>query len=149
MQASAEKVHDLKADPRKLTDQEAEEIKAKTNSDLGKVALFVSLLTVILLVVFFFGLNQNVTGLTEEVRDIPGIKERIATMDSRIEGMETDLAALKDLPQESRRMVLRTMLQDMAQRAGYLTQQVDNEEQSAKLNQAMQLLEEVQTDLGN
>lgn len=149
MQASAEKVHDLKVDPRKLTKEEAEEIKAKTNGDLGKVALFVSLLTVILLVVFFFGLNQNVTGLTEEVRDIPEIKERIATMSSRIDGMETEMAALKDLPQESKRMVVRTMLQDMAQRAGYLTEQVDNEQQSAKLNQAMQLLEEVQTDLGN
>jgi len=149
MEAKAEKVHDLKVDPKKLTKEEAEDIKNKTNSDLGKVALFVSLLTVILLVVFFFGLNQNVTGLTQEVQDIPEIKEQIATMTERIDGMETEMAALQELPQESRRMVVRTMLQDMAQRAGYLTGQLDSEEQSAKLNQAMQLLEDVQSDLSN
>lgn len=147
MQGASEKVRDLKTDPRKLTTKEAEEIKANTTKDLGKVALFISLLSVILLIVFFFGLNQNMTGLTNEVRDIPEMKQNIATMSSRMDSMETEMAALRDLPQEAKRMMVQSMLQEMSQRVGYMSIQVENEQQSAKLNRAVELLQEVQADL--
>lgn len=147
MQSASEKIRDLKTDPMKLTSKEADEIRANTNRDLGKVALFISLLSVILLVVFFFGLNQNMTGLTNEVRDIPEMKQNIATMGERLNSMETEVAALRDLPEEARRMMVRSMLQEMSQRVGYMSIQVENEQQSAKLNQAAELLQEVQADL--
>jgi hypothetical protein len=147
MQTAGDKVRDLKTESRKTPNQEADEIKAKTNSDLGKVALFISLLTVILLIVFFFGMNQNMTGLTDEVRDIPQIKERISEMSGRMDNMETEMAALRDLPQEARRMVVRSMLQEMAQRVNYMSVEVENEQQSVKLNEARELLQEVQADL--
>lgn len=146
-QASNDKVRDIKSDPHQFSGKEAEEIKARTNSDLGKVALFISLLAVILLIVFFFGMNQNMTGLTDEVQDIPEMKEQIATMGERMNAMETEMTALQELPQEARRMMVRSMLQEMAQRVGYMSIEVENEQQSAKLNQAMELLQEVQTDL--
>jgi uncharacterized protein YybS (DUF2232 family) len=144
---TSEKVTNLGHDPKKLTSKEAEEIKNNTNRDLGKVALFISLMAIILLVVFFFGLNQNMTGLTDEVKEISALQEQMSSMESRMVTVEEDVAALENLPQEARRMVVRSMLQEMAQRVRYMSIQVENEQQSTKLNQAMELLEEVQVDL--
>ncbi|SKA78791.1 hypothetical protein [Desulfobaculum bizertense] len=119
---------------------EAVEIMEKTKKDMGKVALIVSILSVVLLVVFFFGLNQNLTSLNQQVSVIPGIQNQIATM-------ETDLATLKDLPSQTRRMVVGTMLDEMAQKANFLGGQMEDEAQAAKLQEAMKLIQGVQADM--
>ncbi|GAB6176200.1 hypothetical protein JCM16814_10910 [Desulfobaculum senezii] len=126
---------------------EAVEIMNKTNRDMGKVALFVSIMSVILLVVFFFGLNQNLTSLTQKVSVIPGIQQQIDGIDGKIAGMETELTELRNLPAKTKNMVVGTMLQEMAQKAGYLGTQMGDDAQNEKLQRAMQLMQEVQTDL--
>lgn len=151
--SAAEKIHHIgKAASSKAATftepaPEAVEIMEKTNRDMGKVALFVSIMSVILLVVFFFGLNQNLTSLTEQVSVIPGIQQQIDGIDGKIAGIETELGTLKDLPAKTKKMVVGTMLQEMSQKAGYLGTQMENEAQNAKLQEAMQLMQEVQTDL--
>jgi uncharacterized protein YoxC len=52
------RVKERLAQPQKLLEQ--------ARKDMGKVALFVSLLAVALVVVFFFGMHQNLVGLEEE-----------------------------------------------------------------------------------
>lgn len=125
----------------------AEEIKARTERDMGKVAIFVSILSVILLIVFYFGLNQNVTGLTEQVKQVAVIEKEVQGIQGQMGEMATRIQAMENLPAKARKMVLSTMLMEMAQRAAYLSTQVETEEQSTKLTQAMDLIQQVQTDL--
>ncbi|NJB66369.1 uncharacterized protein YoxC [Desulfobaculum xiamenense] len=151
--SAAEKIHHIgKANGAKVERiaepaPEAQAIMDRTNRDMGKVALLVSIMSVILLVVFFFGLNQNLTSLTEQVSVIPGMQQQIQGIDGKIAGIETELGALKDLPAKTKKMVVGTMLQEMAQKAGYLGSQMESDAQNAKLQQAMQLMQEVQADM--
>ena len=145
MQAK-ERVHTI-GKPEEGYSAAAEDIKARTERDLGKVAIFVSILSVILLIVFYFGLNQNVTGLTEEVKQVGAIQQEVAGMQGRMGEMEARMQTLETLPAKARKMVISTMIMEMAQRAAYLSTQMDTEEQVDKLTQAMDLMQQVQVDL--
>jgi len=142
-----ERIHTIGKTERPDFSAEAEAIKARTERDMGKVAMFVSILSVILLIAFYFGLNQNVTGLTEEVKQVSVIQEQVSGMQGRMGEMEARVQAMESLPAKAKKMVMSTMIMEMAQRAAYLSTQVDTEEQAAKLTQAMDLLQQVQTDL--
>lgn len=116
----------------------------KTSRDMGRVALFIAILAVILLVVFFFGMNQNISGLTARVDGLSTLKDDVAVLGGRVDTVE---ASMEKLPVKARKMVVGTMLSDMAQRAGYLGTQVDSQEQSVKLSRAMELLQQVQVEV--
>ncbi|WP_028586972.1 hypothetical protein [Desulfocurvus vexinensis] len=115
-----------------------------TRRDMSKVALFVSLLAVVLLVVFFFGLNQNLKGVSATVEQLA---MNTGELTGRMDGIEGKVAELENLPEKSRMMVMGTMLQEMAQRAAYLGTQMQTEEQNEKLHRAMELLQQVQTEI--
>lgn len=123
------------------------ELIDKTGRDIGKVALFVSILSVVLLVVFFFGLNQNLTGLSARVDSLITIKDDVNALGTRVGTVEDRIVALEGLPKKAKQMVMGTMLQEMAQRADYLGSQMETDEQTAKLKQAMELLQQVQTEI--
>lgn len=151
--STAEKVHHIGQEPETETPQEPKaerqpaELIDKTGRDIGKVALFVSILSVVLLVVFFFGLNQNLTGLSARVDNLVSIKDDVNALGTRVGTVEERIVALEGLPQKAKKMVMGTMLQEMAQRADYLGTQMETEGQSAKLKEAMQLLQQVQTEI--
>jgi len=115
-----------------------------TRRDMSKVALFVSLLAVVLLVVFFFGLNQNLKGVSATVEQLAVSSGDLA---GRVDSVEGKLAELENLPEKSRMMVMGTMLQEMAQRTAYLGTQMQTQEQNEKLHRAMELLQQVQTEI--
>jgi len=120
---------------RKPKDNEAPELtklNAKTSRDVGRMALILALVALLLACVLFFKANQNVSALS---KDVSGITAKIGLMDARMAELET-------LPVKSKRMVTNTMIQEMAQRASYLSTQVDDKEQAAKLIQAMELLQQ-------
>lgn len=116
----------------------------KTSRDMGKVALFVAILAVVLLVVFFFGLNQNFKGLASRVDSLVVLKNDVTVLDGRMNVMDGRLAVLETLPLKAKKMVMGTMLQEMAQRTAYLSTQMDSEAQNEKLYKAMELLQQVQ-----
>lgn len=147
--SAAEKIHHIgkpgdaaetttHSDPRCCEGDEA------TRRDMSKVALFVSLLAVVLLVVFFFGLNQNLKGVSATVEQLA---VSTGELTGRMDGIEGKVAELENLPEKSRMMVMGTMLQEMAQRAAYLGTQMQTEEQNEKLHRAMELLQQVQTEI--
>lgn len=148
--SAAEKVHYIgkgaqnEEQPQEETMQpqpQAAEAFDKTSRDMSKVALFVSFLAVVLMIVFFFGQNQKLDGLSAHV------KTEVAGLNGRMVQVEDKIVALETLPKKSKMMVMGTMLQDMAQRAAYLGSQMDTEEQNAKLRQAMELMQQVQSEL--
>jgi len=110
----------------------AHELNAKTSQDISRMALLLALLAVLLAGVLFFKANQNLNVLSQ---DVSGISSKIGNMDAR-------MAELENLPAKSKRMVMGTMIMEMAQKASYLSTQIDNPEQAAKLLQAMELLQQ-------
>ena len=136
-----DKVYTLGRTPSGPSDEQiTAEIAAKTNRDMGRVALFVSILAVILLTVFFFGLNQNMTGLTEQVKDIGQMKKQMAQMQQQV-------AVLENLPAATRKMVLSGMLAETSQKLAYVQSQIPEGPASARLAKAIEELTAAQADL--
>jgi len=129
--------------------QFAKDIIANSRKDMGKVAMIISILCVLLLVVFFFGLNQNISGLSAKVEELSSLKGDVQSLDSKVLSMEQKIATLENLPQMTKNMLLSNILQEMSQKAAYLSSQVSTEEQSEKLMQAKELLQQVQAELGS
>lgn len=108
-----------------------------TRRDSGKVAIAISIMSIILLVVFYFGFRQNFTELRHKVDALNGLQTRVVTL-------EEDVAGLKTLPEKTRYMLMGTMTQEMANKADYLGTQAASKEQAAKILQARKLLDEIQ-----
>ncbi len=167
----------------------APEDVSNVKSDMGKVALVISILAVVLLIIFYYTVNSSIDRVSEKVgageeakvmvqevdeqleneikdikgeldattRDIAGLTETTQEMDkrmgelealpSKVEDMDKRIQDLEDLPSMVRNMVLGGMLEEMSQKADYVGTQVDPEQQE-KLNQARELLREVQKDIG-
>lgn len=121
--------------------------KSDKGRDMGKAAVFISVLTVLLLLVFFYALNRNVTGLATQVEQLGSLEQRVDQMDGTIADMRNEMAVLQEVPAIAKRTMLRSMLQDLSQRTDFIAGEAESEEQSAKLQQAKELLEEVQQEL--
>ncbi len=112
----------------------------KVKGGAGKAALFLSMLTVLLLAVFFYALNRNMAGLTDEVRELGQLRGQVGDLDARMLLVEEKMTILDAVPEIARRTMLRSMLQDLSQRAAFIADEVGNEEQSRQLRQAVELL---------
>ena len=137
----SEKVRTLKTDQqREPRGSDPEKILAETRKDMGKVALFVSLLTVVLVVVLYFVVDQNISGLSGQVQEAAALEQEVNALDARVADME-------NLPAQTRNLILSNDLAEMSQKAEYLSGQLEGEE-AAKLEQAGVLLREIQQGLG-
>jgi len=105
----------------------------KTSRGVSRTALVLAILALLAAGALFFKTNQNLASLS---KDVTGITAKIGLMDAR-------MAELENLPAKSKQMVTAAMIQEMAQKAAYLSTQVDKE-QAAKLLQAMELLQQAQ-----
>ncbi|BBD07341.1 hypothetical protein [Desulfovibrio ferrophilus] len=148
--SAAENVHFIgenNEEQKAAVQPQAAEAVDKTSRDMGKVALLVAILSVVLLVVFFFGLNQNISGLSTRVDNLGVLKNDVDALGGRMNVVEDRLVTLEGLPLKAKKMVMGTMLQEMAQRAAYLSTQLDGEGQNARLQQAIELMQQVQVEV--
>jgi len=118
--------------PKENEAPQSNETKAAPPRDMGRVAVFAAVIAILLAGVLFYRANQNLNAIS---KDVTGITAKMGLMDARMAELET-------LPAKSKQMVTNTMIQEMAQKAAYLSTQVDNREQAAKLLQAMELLQQ-------
>jgi hypothetical protein len=143
-QASKDKVHRLNPNHSMPSSPGVpEDALTKPYRDMGRVALFVSLLTVVLMVVFVFGFNQNISGLNDEIKSLGTLRTDMQGVSAKMDALEAKVAEFDALPAKAKRMVFAGMLQDMAQRAGAMSIEVGDEAAVDKLNQARGLLLEV------
>lgn len=88
MQAE-EKVVPINESQPEMKKGEAEQAaKESTGRDMSRVAIVVSLLAVVLLVIFFFGLNRNLAGVSEEVQALRGLRASVDTLNDRVHSLE-------------------------------------------------------------
>jgi outer membrane murein-binding lipoprotein Lpp len=115
--------------------------------DMRKIALFASLVAVILLLGFYFNLNQNIKHLTTQVQDLASIKTSVATLDTKVGTMESKVADLETLPAKTRAALMSSILDEMSQKTSYMSSQLPSPEQQDKLMKAKELIQQVQTEL--
>jgi len=115
--------------------------------DLSKMALFASLAAVILLLGFYFNLNQNIKHLTQQVQDLSVIKTAVSSLDTKVGTMESKVAELETLPAKTRAALMSSILQEMTQKTSYMSTQLQSPEQQEKLMKAKELIQQVQTEL--
>ncbi|MFW5487627.1 MAG: hypothetical protein ACNI3A_04280 [Desulfovibrio sp.] len=135
----------------------AEEEGMATGRDMSKVSLIISILSVVLVVVLFFGLNQNLDGLGKEVKVLSGLKGEVTTMKTQvgeIEGQVVGLTGsvdtmeqqLAQMPVAMQRAIITDAINDATNKLGYIGSQLDKT-QADKLAKAMSLLQQVRTDI--
>ncbi|HDQ41364.1 MAG TPA: hypothetical protein ENN39_10095 [Desulfonatronum sp.] len=124
-----------------------EVFETKTGSDLGKVALFVALLAVILMVMLYFSQQQNISGLAGKMDEMQGVKQEMVAVKDHVAVLEEEIATLRDLPKEARKIIVSSLLSESASKINYLISQMESEEQQAKLADIRKMLQELATDL--
>ncbi len=134
---------------------------AKPRRDMGKAAVFISILAVLLLAVFFYALNRNIAGLASQVESLSALRAQVTEMDGSIGAIQGDIsgihgdigamqekmAILDTVPDMARRTMLRSMLQDLSQRVSFIAEETNTPEQAAKIKAAQVLLDQAQADL--
>ncbi len=113
----------------------------EAQKDMSKVAMIVSLLAVLLLVIFFFGMNRNIAGLTDEVKSLGVLREDVASLDQRVVQMK------KDVPIQMKRMIAHDLVNEMAMKAFYLSDSLEDGALRAKMQRILQGLKEVREGL--
>ncbi|MFP4314936.1 MAG: hypothetical protein ACOC24_04060 [Desulfovibrionales bacterium] len=113
--------------------------------DWGKLALFIALLSVLLMVVLFFGLNQNVTGMKAAVErieseDLSAMKEQIASFDQR-------MSELERLPEMARQAIVSATIDEMLAKTEYLRGQLPEGLGNEKLEQVRTGLNELKSQI--
>lgn len=111
--------------------------------DMSKVAMIVSLLAVLLLVIFFFGMNRNIAGLTDEVKALGVLREDVASLDQRMVKMQ------EEVPGQMKRMIAHDVVNEMTMKAFYLTDTLEDEELRLKMSEVLKGLKEVREGLEN
>lgn len=114
---------------------------ADTQKDMSKVAMIVSFLAVILLVIFFFGMNRNIAGLTDEVKSLGELRHDVSSLDQRLVTLQ------KEIPGQVKRMIAHDLVNEMAMKAAYLGNTLDNEADRNKMQQVLQTLKDVRNSL--
>ena len=148
MSSEEGKVHKLEA-VKNGSDQESEAKDVReeapavteTHKDMSKVSMIVSLLAVLLLVIFFFGMNRNIAGLTDEVKSLGALRKDVSSLDERLGQMRTDM------PVQMRRMIAHDMVNEMTMQAFYLTETLQDEALRTRMQDVLQGLKEIREEL--
>ncbi|GAB6059261.1 hypothetical protein [Desulfonatronum parangueonense] len=143
---SAAEQHEAKTDAQKPGYKPIDEevFEMKSGSDFGKVALFVALLAVILMVILYFSQQQNITGMSDQLGEVQQVRQEIVVVQDQIASLEAEMEALKGLPAEARKIVISSLLNESASKINYLSTRMETDEQQAKMREIQKMLEEVQ-----
>jgi len=111
----------------------------ETTRDMGKAALILSLILVVLLSVFYFTLSDKIGRTGQDMESLRGVltglNQNVATLDGRVNMLE-------NIPAKSKQMVIDAMIQEMSQKAAFLSNETADPAQKEKLDKALELLKE-------
>jgi predicted PurR-regulated permease PerM len=113
----------------------------ETQKDMSKVAMIVSLLAVILLVIFFFGMNKNIAGLTDEVKSLSVLRDDVSNLDQRMVLMQ------QEMPSQVKRMIAYDLVNEMTMKAAYLGDSLEDEVLRKQMQDVLQSLKNVREGL--
>ena len=114
---------------------------ARRAPDLAKPALILAALALVLMAIVFYGLSSNLKGLSEEVRKAGALQNELAALQAQVE-------VIRNQPTEGgRKLLVLSMIEDMAQQAAFLGGQIQDQDQARKMAQVQEMLRQIQYDL--
>jgi hypothetical protein len=122
-----------------------------TRRDLSRISLVISMLSLVLVAIFFFGLNRNLSGLAREVQDYNAMKNSVTSLDAYVDDILGQMgrinAQLLNIDERRRadvvKILMESMLDDMIQKTSFLSAQLGTAPEAAKLHQVQALLLEL------
>lgn len=127
-------LHDLnKSD----LDNDQENATMKREGEGGSAALWVSFIAVIVVMVAYFAVDTKISELSETVKTVP-------TLETKVSGLETQVAALNDLPATVKNMFLRDQMAQLSLMMSRLSAGLETDEQIAVAKQASELMGKLQ-----
>lgn len=155
--SNPEKVHAIEDYTQTAAETATEDGMMATGRDMSKVSLIISILAVVLVVVLFFGLNQNLEGVGKEVKVLSGLKGEVTAVKTQVESVNDKVVGLDDMvgvmeqqiaqmPVAMQKAIILDSISDATNKLGYISSQL-SDVQAAKVGEAMQLLQQVRTDV--
>jgi uncharacterized protein YoxC len=113
--------------------------EAETSRDMGKAALILTLILVVMLSVFYFKLSDKIDRAGKDMDalrgGVAGLSQNVAALDGRVNQVE-------NIPAKSKQMVLNALIQEMSQKAAFLSAETADPAQKEKLDKALELLKQ-------
>lgn len=113
-----------------------------------RLAVAVAIFCLLLLFVFFFALNRNIEGISQEIHELQRINASLVTLDSRRAVLDGKVTDLQSLPRHTRLMALENQVRIMSHATADLDRQLHGEHRD-KLQAVQRLLEEIGEDIHN
>ncbi len=123
-----------------------EEILKEVKRDMGRVALIVSIMAVMLMVVFYFSTRITVANMEKKIADLYPVKKQVVVLDKSVSDLQIRVKKIEKLPEETRQMIYGNMLNEMTQKAEYLSKHLKGADK-AKLMRVQRILQELETNL--
>jgi hypothetical protein len=123
-----------------------EELLKEVKKDMGKVALIVSIMAVMLMVVFYFSMKLTVGSMEKKIAELYPVKKQVVVLDKSITDLKTRMAKIEQLPEETRKMIYGDILSELTQKAEYLSSHLKGE-QKEKLLKVQHILKDLETNL--
>ncbi len=127
-------------------DKGPEELLKEVKKDMGKVALIVSIMAVMLMVVFYFSMKLTVGSMEKKLTELYPIKNQVVILDKNVDDLKTRMAKIEQLPKETRRMIYENILNELTQKAEYLSNHLKGQDKE-KLVRIQNMLKEIEDNM--
>jgi len=130
----------------KKDEQRPEELLKEVKKDMGKVALIISIMCVMLMVVFYFSIKLTVGTIEKKMAELYPVKKQVVILDKTVDNLQSRMAKIEKLPEETKKMIYGDILNEISQKAEYLSQHLKGSEKE-KLMEVQRLLRDIETTL--
>ncbi len=127
-------------------EQRPEELLKEVKKDMGKVALIISIMAVMLMVVFYFSIKLTVGTIEKKMAELYPVKKQVVILDKTVGDLQSRMAKIEKLPEETRKMIYGDILNEISQKAEYLSQHLKGSDRD-KLMKVQRILRELETTL--
>ena len=127
-------------------EQRPEELLKEVKKDMGKVALIISIMCVMLMVVFYFSIKLTVGTIEKKMAELYPVKKQVVILDKTVGDLQSRMAKIEKLPEETRKMIYGDILNEISQKAEYLSQHLKGSDRD-KLMKVQRILRELETTL--
>ncbi|WP_461833991.1 hypothetical protein [Desulfothermus sp.] len=127
-------------------EQRPEELLKEVKKDMGKVALIISIMAVMLMVVFYFSIKLTVGTIEKKMAELYPVKKQVVILDKTVGDLQSRVAKIEKLPEETRKMIYGDILNEISQKAEYLSQHLKGSDKD-KLMKVQRILRELETTL--
>jgi len=127
-------------------EQRPEELLKEVKKDMGKVALIISIMCVMLMVVFYFSMKLTVGTIEKKMAELYPVKKQVVILDKTVGDLQSRMAKIEKLPEETRKMIYGDILNEISQKAEYLSQHLKGSDKD-KLMKVQRILRELETTL--